>query len=373
MIGCEVDVKKFAIGVVMATMAMGADASVTRADWGKLPDGQAVAIYTLKSGDVEARVSTFGAKLVSVRTPDSKGHVADVVLGYDSVDGYVADRKTYFGSIVGRYGNRLAGGNFAIDGKNYQVPQNDHGNSLHGGTEGFDRKVWTAKQVPNGVELTLVSADGDMGFPGTLTAHVTYTLVGGALKIDYSATTDKATVVNLTNHAYFNLNGDDAGDILSHEIEIDAEHYTPVDATLIPTGNMDKVEGTPLDFQKPHVVGERINDGFEQMVRAGGYDHNWILNGPNGVMKKAATVSDPASGRTLTVTTTEPGVQFYTGNFLDGSLTGRHGGKYAKRTGFCLETQHYPDSPNHPGFPTTLLKPGSVMRSTTVFTFGVRK
>jgi aldose 1-epimerase len=356
-----------------AGLGMSAHATVTKAAFGKLPDGKSVEIYTLKSSTVEARVMTFGARLVSVRTPDKTGHVADVILGYENIEGYLADKKTYFGAIVGRYGNRIAGGKFSLDGKTYQVPQNDHGNSLHGGTDGFDQKLWTAKEVSNGVEMTLISPDGDMGFPGTLTTHVTYTLVGNALHIDYVSTSDKDTVLNLTNHTYFNLNGDGVGDILGHSITIDAEHFTPVDSTLIPTGNMDTVAGTPMDFRQAHAIGERINSDFAQLKLGGGYDHNWILNGPNGTMKRAALVLDPANGRTLTVTTTEPGVQFYSGNFLDGSFKGKGGVTYSKRTGFCLETQHYPDSPNHPGFPTTELKPGQTVKSTTIFTFGVQK
>ena len=352
---------------------MSAEASVTRAEWGKLAGGKTIEIYTLKSPSVEARITTFGARLVSVKTADRSGKMADVLLGYDTIEGYRVDRKTYFGAIVGRYGNRIAGGKFSLNGKSYQVPQNNNGNSLHGGTEGFDQKVWTAKQVANGVELSLVSPDGEMGFPGNFTAHVTYTLIANALHVDYSATSDKDTVFNLTNHAYFNLNGDGAGDILGQQIMLNADHYTPVNAALIPTGNMATVAGTPMDFRTPHRIGERINDSFEQITLGGGYDHNWILNGPNGVMKTAAVVVDPANGRTLTVTTTQPGVQFYSGNFLDGSFKGKNGVSYAKRTGFCLETQHYPDSPNHPGFPTSEVKAGQTINSTTVFTFSVQK
>jgi len=369
--------KQLWTGILMTGLTAGlginAHATVTKAPFGKLPDGKTVEIYTLKSSTIEARMVTFGARIVSVRTPDRAGHVADVVLGYENIEGYLADKKTYFGAIVGRYGNRIAGGKFSLNGKSYQVPANDHGNSLHGGTSGFDQKVWTAKEVSNGVEMTLVSPDGDMGFPGTLTTHITYTLQGNALHIDYVSTSDKDTVLNLTNHSYFNLNGDGAGDILSHSITIDSEHYTPVDATLITTGNMDTVAGTPMDFRQPHTMGERINNDFAQLKLGGGYDHNWILNGPSGVTKRAAFVLDAASGRTLTVTTTEPGVQFYTGNFLDGSFKGKNGISYGKRTGFCLETQHYPDSPNHPGFPTTELKAGQAAKSTTIFTFGVQK
>jgi aldose 1-epimerase len=233
--------------------------------------------------------------------------------------------------------------------------------------------VWQAQEVPDGVEFTHVSPDGDMGFPGTLTAKVKYTLKGSTLRIDYSATTDKATVINLTNHAYYNLHGDDKGNILDQRIEIDADRYTPVDAGLIPTGELAPVAGTPMDFRKPEAIGARINADNEQLKLAGGYDHNWVLNGKIGILHLAAVVTDPVSGRKLTVETTEPGVQFYSGNSLDGTYTGRYGVKYEKHSGFCLETQHFPDSPNHPDFPSTVLEPGETMHSTTTFTFGVEK
>ncbi len=343
--------------------------TVTKADWGKMPDGKSVEIYTLKSAQVEARVTTYGAHLVSVRTADKNGKVADIVLGYDSLAGYLAD-KSYLGAIVGRYGNRIAKGKFTLEGQSYQIPPNNNGNALHGGPVGFDQHVWSAQQVPGGVELTLVSADGDQGFPGTLTATVRYTLHGDSLRIDYSAKTDKATVVNLTNHSYFNLHGDDAGDILDQRLTLFADRYTPVDAGLIPTGVLAPVAGTPLDFHSQHTIGERIHADNEQMKLAGGYDHNFVLNGKMGEMHVAASVVDPTSGRTLTVTTTEPGVQFYSGNFLDGTLTGRHGIVYSQHKGLCLETQHYPDSPNHSNFPSTELKPGAKWHSTTIFTFG---
>jgi aldose 1-epimerase len=238
---------------------------------------------------------------------------------------------------------------------------------------GFDRYVWKAEEVPGGVEFTHVSPDGDMGFPGTLTAKVKYTLAGNTLRLDYSATTDKETVVNMTNHAYFNLRGDDDGNILGHKVQLNADHYTPVDSGLIPTGELAPVAGTPLDFRTPHVVGDRIEDKFEQMVLGHGYDHNFAVNGAAGTLRHAATVVEPESGRKLTVETTEPGIQFYSGNFLDGTFTGRHGKAYARRTGFCLETQHFPDAPNHPEFLSTTLKPGETMHSTTTFTFGVEK
>src|SRR6185312_2380112 len=281
--------------------------------------------------------------------------------------------KTYFGAIVGRYGNRIRGGKFTIDGHTYQVPQNNNGQALHGGPHGFDEKLWTGKEIPGGVEFTLVSPDGDMGFPGTLTAHVRYTLVGAALHISYSATTDKPTVVNLTNHSYFNLSGAGSGTILGEVLTINADKYTPVDKVLIPVGGAQPVAGTPFDFRKPTPIGQRIHDKNEQLQIAGGYDHNWVLNGANGTMKVAAKLYDPKSGRVLTVSTTQPGVQFYSGNFLDSTYKSPAGVPYAKNTGLCLETQHYPDSPNQPAFPSTLLKPGQTMHSETIFAFSVQK
>jgi aldose 1-epimerase len=354
-------------------MAAEAHGQVSKAAFGKMPDGTAVDVYTLKSDAVEARVMTYGARIVSIKTADKSGKVADVVLGYDSLAGYLADGKTYFGAIVGRYGNRIAKGEFKLDGKTYEVPKNNNGNSLHGGDVGFDKLVWKAREVAEGVEMTLVSKDGDQGYPGTLTAHVRYTLHHNALRIDYSMSTDKDTVVNLTNHSYFNLGGLGSGTILNDEIMIAADKYTPTDKGLIPTGELAPVEGTPMDFRKSTVIGKRINDNFEPLKLAGGYDHNWVLRGANGEIKTAARVHDPVSGRVMTVTTTEPGVQFYTGNFLDGTFHGPGGVVYAKNTGLCLETQHYPDSPNHPSFPTTELKPGQTRHSMTTFTFSTDK
>jgi aldose 1-epimerase len=352
-----------------------ASTEVTKAGFGKLPSGTATEVYTLKSDDVEVQITNYGARIVSLKTKDRAGKMGDVVLGYKSVDGYVAEgtAKTFFGAIVGRYGNRIRNGKFTIDGHEYQIPQNDHGNALHGGPHGFDEQVWPAKEFPSGVEMTLVSKDGDMGFPGTLTLHVRYTLAGGSLHIEYSATTDKATVVNVTNHAYFNLSGEASGPILSEVMQINADEYTPVDAGLIPVGGPKPVAGTPFDFNKPTEIGARIKDANEQLKLAGGYDHNWILRGKLGAMKEAAKVYDPKSGRVLTVSTTEPGVQFYSGNFVDGSYKGISGVAYQKYAGLCLETQHYPDSPNQPEFPSTVLKPGETMHSSTVFAFSVQK
>ena len=366
----------FAATTMMMAMAFSAFAQgeTKMAVFGHTADGTAVPIYTLTDGKLEVRVTAYGAHLVSIKAPDRTGKVADVILGYDNLDTYLLKGpKPYIGAVVGRYGNRIAAGKFSIDGNQYQIPRNDGRNTLHGGTRGFDDYVWESKEVPGGVEFTLVSPDGDMGYPGKLTATVRYTLKGETLRLDYSAITDKPTVVNLTNHSYFNLHGDEQGDILNQKIEIAADRFTPIDATLIPTGELAPVAGTPLDFRKPEVIGSRINDDNEQLKLAGGYDHNWVLNGKPGKLHLAAIVTDPESGRTLKVETTEPGVQFYSANFLDGHFTGRHGVKYGRRSALCLETQHFPDSPNHANFPSTVLRPGETMHSTTTFTFGVAK
>lgn len=359
----------FVLAMALTAVAQG---EVKMSVWGHTKDGVAVPIYTLKSAELEVRVTAYGARLVSVKSADRNGKMADVVVGFDSLDGYLAGNP-YFGAVVGRYGNRIGQGKFSIDGKQYQIPINDGANALHGGPAGFDGKVWQAAEVAGGVEFTLVSPDGDMGFPGTLTVKAKYTLSGHTLRIDYSSSSDKPTIVNVTNHAYFNLHGDDQGNILDHVAKINADKYTPTNAGLIPTGELATVEGTPMDFRKPEVVGKRIDENFEALKLAGGYDHNWVLNGEAGKLREAAVVSDPVSGRVLTVETTEPGVQFYAGNFLDGTLTGRHGVKILKRSGFCLETQHFPDSPNHANFPSTLVRPGVTRHSTTTFSFTVAR
>jgi aldose 1-epimerase len=343
-----------ALPILLAYSSL-AFASVTVSPWGKTVTGQPVELYTLADGDLTVRLTNYGAHVVSIEAPDRNGHRADVALGHKDVSGYEND-KTYMGSIVGRYGNRIAHGTFSLDGATYHVPTNDHGNSLHGGTAGFDQKVWTGHQISNGVEFTLVSPDGDMGFPGQLTAHVRYTLEGNALHIDYTATTTKPTVLNLTNHTYFNLAGEGSGDVLKQVVMLNADRFTPVNAQLIPTGQIAPVAGTGLDFRKPTPIGAHINDANEQIKRAGGFDHNFVLNGSGEGMHLAARVVDPASGRTLTVTTTQPGVQFYSGNFLDGTSLSPSGKPYNKHAGFCLETQHFPDSPNQPSFPSTVLR-----------------
>ncbi len=355
--------------LTLVSLAPLLEAKVTKSVFGSMPDGTKVEIYTLEEGALKARVMTYGARLVSLEVPDRSGKIADIVLGYESLEPYTTDGKSYFGSIVGRYGNRIAHATFTLDGQRYQLPANDGVNTLHGGLIGFDKLVWSGQEIPHGVELTLVSKDGDQGFPGTLTARVRYTLEAHALRIEYFATTDKDTVLNLTNHSYFNLAGEGQGDILNHLVTIPADRYTPVDSGLIPTGELAPVAGTPLDFHKATAIGARINDSNEQMRLGRGYDHNYVLNNKLGVMQEAARVEEPTSGRVLTVTTTQPGVQFYSGNFLDGTLHGKHGHVYAQRTGFCLETQHFPDSPNHPKFPTSELKPGQTYHNVTVFSF----
>lgn len=360
-----------ALVIALMMMTVGMEAQVSKQSFGKTADGTPVDIYTLKDGAIEARVMTYGGILQSLKVPDKSGKSADIVLGFDSLDGYASGNKPYFGALIGRYGNRIANGKFELDGKTYNVPVNNGPNSLHGGIKGFDKVVWKAKEIPHGVELTYVSPDGDQGYPGKLTAVVRYTLQGKDLKIDYSATTDKDTVLNLTNHSYFNLAGQGNGDILKNELKINASRYTPVDAGLIPTGELASVEGTPFDFRKPTAVGARINDSNDQLKKGGGYDHNWVLDS-SGKLAEAAEVYEPSSGRVLQVLTDQPGVQFYTGNFLDGTVKGKGGIAYAQRAALCLETQHFPDSPNHPKFPSTELKPGQKYHSVTVFRFSTK-
>jgi aldose 1-epimerase len=331
-------------------------------DFGSLPDGTPVTLYTLHHGNIEATFLDYGARLVSLKLADG----ANIVLGYNSLDLYLAD-KTYCGAVVGRFGNRIANGVFTLNGNTYKVPQNDNTNALHGGPVGFDQKVWTTSEIPNGLEMTLISPDGDQGFPGTLTVTVRYTLTDHGLQLDYTATTDKPTVVNVTNHAYFNLGSEP--NILNHEITIPAAHFTPVTEALVPTGELAPVAGTIFDFRHGERIGDHIEDDNIQIHRAHGWDHNWVLGFP-GEMKLAAILRDPVSGRTMSVSTTEPGVQFYSGNFIDGTMPNRTGGLYPRRAGLCLETQHYPDSPNHPEFPSTVLRPGETLHSTTLFSFG---
>jgi aldose 1-epimerase len=347
---------------------MSAKTRVTKQPFGKTSEGTAVDLYSLQDGKIDVRIITYGGIVVSLRAPDRNGKLDDIVLGCDSVKEY-EKQTAHFGGIVGRYANRIAHGSFQLDGHTYSIPKNDGDNSLHGGTRGFDKVVWSGKEIADGVELTYVSKDGDQGFPGTLTASVRYTLSGSALRIDYSATTDKDTVVNLTNHSYFNLAGQGKGDILGDVLKIHASRMTPVDSTLIPTGELKAVEGTPFDFRTPHAVGERINADDAQLRLGRGYDHNFVLDHAAGELSEAAEVYEPTTGRILKVLTTEPGLQFYTGNFLDGSITGKEGRVYNRRFALCLETQHFPDSPNHLSFPTTELKSGEKFRSVTAYEF----
>jgi aldose 1-epimerase len=339
-----------------------------------MPDGTPVEIYTLSDGAFEARIATYGGTLVSMKTPDRNGKAADVVLGFDNLDGYVANfnstSSAFFGAIIGRYANRIAHGSFTLDGQKYSLPKNNGENTLHGGPHGFNNVVWKAKPIADGVELSYLSKDGEAGFPGNLTAVVRYTLEKGNLRMEYSATTDKDTVVNLTNHAYFNLAGQ--GDILKHELTLHASRFTPVDAGLIPTGEKKSVESTPFDFRKATAVGARINADDAQLHLGRGYDHNWVLDSGGGKLAEAAEAFDPGSGRVLKVLTDQPGIQFYSGNFLDGSIKGKGGIPDEQHAALCLETQHFPDSPNHPDFPTTELKPGQHYHTVTVYSFSAR-
>ena len=348
---------------------------IIKESFGKLPDGQDVEIYTLSNKNgVEVRIMTYGGVVVSLRTPDRKATLDDIVLGFERVEDYLKENP-FFGALVGRYGNRIAKGKFKLGGKQYTLAVNNGENHLHGGLKGFDKALWTAKPLDTtagvGVELTHTSPDGDEGYPGALQVKVTYTLTDqNEVKIDYFAITDKETVVNLTNHSYFNLRGAGEGEIISTELMINADKFTPVDKGLIPTGEMRPVKGTPFDFTKPKPIGQNIYDETDEQIKfGGGYDHNFVLNKGAGGLTKAAEAYDSKTGRVLEVFTTEPGVQFYTGNFLDGKLSGKGNKAYNKRFAFCLETQHYPDSPNKPEFPTTTLRPGEKYQSQTTWKF----
>ena len=345
--------------------------TMKKESYGKTKGGEAVDLYTLSNaGGLTAKITNYGGIVTHLLVPDAKGQVADVVLGFDSLDGYLGTHP-YFGAIVGRYGNRIANGRFKLNGTVYKLAVNNDANALHGGLEGFDKKVWTAREAgPQSLELTYLSKDGEEGYPGNLTTVVRYTLTdANEIRIDYEATTDKPTVLNVTNHTYFNLSGEGNGDILGHELTLEADRYTPVDAGLIPTGVLAPVEGTPFDFRRPTAVGARINADHQQIKVGKGYDHNYVLNGPAGTLALAARVRDPKSGRVLEVSTTQPGVQFYSGNFLDGTVKGKGGKAYPQRAALCLETQHFPDSPNRPNFPSVVLQPGAKFQSTTVWKF----
>jgi aldose 1-epimerase len=350
---------------------------ITMKPYGTIADGVAVAEYTLANGaGMEVKIITYGGIITSIRVPGRDGRFANVVLGLASLREYET-KSPYFGAITGRFANRIAGGKFSLDGETHQLDINNGPNSLHGGLRGFDKQVWAAKELDSqgesALELTYRSPDGDQKFPGALDARVVYTLTrANELRIDYSATTDKPTIVNLTNHSYFNLKGEGEGNICDHVVMLSASRYTPVNAALIPTGELAPVAGTPLDFRQPKPIAPGIRSDHPQIVMAKGYDHNWVLDRPSEDNKSlilAARVLESASGRVLEVLTTEPAIQFYTGNFLDASLYGPSGRAYRQGDGFCLETQHYPDSPNHPGFPSTVLLPGETYRTKTIFRF----
>jgi aldose 1-epimerase len=364
-------------------VAVSASAPITRpplrkAPFGHAPDGTAVDLFTFSNpGGIELSVATYGGIIVCLRVPGRDRPAEDVVLGHDDIEGY-ARSASYFGAIVGRYGNRIAGGRFTHEGITHQLDTNDGRNHLHGGARGFDKTVWSAEPFERadarGLVLGYVSADGEQGYPGSLEAHVTYTLTDDdQLVIDYLATASKPTPVNLTQHTYWNLAGDRATNVLDHELTINASRFTPVDRELIPTGVLETVAGTAFDFRAPTPIGARIDDDDEQLRYAGGYDHNFVLDRSSDGLTPAARLHDPSSGRVVEIHTTEPGLQFYSGNFLDGSITGKAARVYGHRSGLCLETQHFPDSPNKPHFPSTILRPGAQYRSRTAFHFSVRR
>jgi aldose 1-epimerase len=363
--------------LILATV-VAIDAQVTKKPFGKTAAGEDVDLYTLRNTrGAEATITNYGAIVVSLKVPDRNGRFDDVVLGFSDFNGYLKN-DPYFGAIVGRYGNRIAKGRFTLNGVEYKLAVNNGENHLHGGIKGFDKVVWTGRDMKSkagpAVVLTYLSKDGEEGYPGNLNVRVVYTLTNNnELKIDYSATTDKDTVTNITHHSYFNLAGEGNGDILNHLVTINASRFVPTDAGSIPTGELKRVAGTPFDFLKATAIGARIDQDDEQLKFGRGYDHTWVINGRPGTMRLAATAYEATSGRVMQVWTTEPGMQFYTGNFLDGTLTGKSGKIYPRRSGFCFETQHYPDSPNQPSFPTTTLRQGAVYKSTTIYRFSARR
>ena len=341
--------------------------------FGVTPDGAAVELHTLRAGALSCNVLTYGGTLQSLRVPDRDGKPVDVLLGFDSLEPYLTHDK-FLGALVGRYANRIGAARFTLNGKAYPLAANDNGvNHLHGGLDGFNRRVWTVESASeNRLVLSLFSPDGDQGYPGNLTVQVTYTLTAEGLTIDYRAESGRDTVCNLTNHAYFNLSGHDSGPVLDQTIQIPADRYTPTDPLSIPTGEIAPVEGTPMDLRTPAPIGARIGEDFPQLLQAGGYDHNWIPNGQPGALRTAARAASAVTGVSMEVLSTLPGIQFYTGNYLDGCPAGKGGAPYARRWGFCLETQFYPDSPNQPGFPSCVLRPGETYAHTTVFRFAAK-
>lgn len=363
--------------VVAMAVTKSAATDVNKQSFGNMPNGKEVFLYTLRNpSGMEVTITNFGGRVTSIRVPDKTGKMDDVVLGFASMAGYLAKPAAgaYFGAIIGRYANRIAHGTFTLDGHAFHIPTNEGQNMLHGGNEGFDRKYWDVRSVSGKmIELHYLSPDGQEGFPGNLNVTVRYTLDDkNGLRLDYTATTDKNTVLNLSNHSYFNLSGAGSKTILTERIKLDADHYTPVDSALIPTGAIEAVAGTPLDFRTSTVIGARINDNFQQIKLGHGYDHNFVLNHPGDLSTVAARVEDPSSGRVLEVFTTQPGIQFYTGNFLKGDVHGL-GGAYGYRGALCLETQHYPDSPNHSNFPSTELRPHQTFHATTIYRFSTMK
>ena len=352
-----------------------AHGAVQEQPFGTTKEGKKITLYTLtNSHHTEVRAMNYGAIIVSLRVPDRKGQVADIVLGHDTLEGYF-DNSPHLGGLVGRYANRIANGSFTLDGVKYSLPKNNGPNTLHGGIKGFDQAVWQGAPLKGkiGVAFSYLSKDGEEGFPGNLKVKVTYALTeANELVIDYEATTDKPTVLNLSQHSYFNLAGEGTGDILNHEVMISADRFTPVDSTMIPTGELRPVKGTPLDFTTQTKVGARIDDNYEQLVLGKGYDHNFVVNGKAEGLVSAARAYEPRSGRVMEISTDQPGVQFYTGNFLDGTVTGKQGHVYKQRYGLCFETQHFPDSPNHPEFPSTVLRPGETFHSRTIWRFSAK-
>ena len=364
-----------AVLLVSSAVVVLAQASVTKHSFGKTPNGEEIDLYTLRNANgVETKITNYGGIVVSQTAPDRNGSLADIVLGFNDLESYLTKNNPYFGAIIGRYGNRIGKGRFTLNGVEYKLAVNNGENHLHGGIKGFDKVIWTARELKSklgpAVVLTYLSKDGEEGYPGNLRVRVVYTLTNhNELRIDYSATTDKDTVLNLTHHSYFNLLGEGNGNILNQRVTINANRFVPTDAGSIPTGELRRVVGTPFDFLKATAIGDRIDNDDEQLKLGNGYDHTWVINGRPGIMRLAATAYEPSNGRKLEVWTTEPGMQFYTGNFLDGSLTGKAGKPYPRRSGFCFETQHYPDSPNKPSFPTTTLRKGMTYRSTTLYRF----
>ena len=347
---------------------------IEKQSFGKTEDGRSVDLFTLTNASgMKVQITNYGGTVTSIVVPDKDGDMGDVVLGYDSLDGYL-EKSPYFGCLIGRYGNRIAIGKFTLNGKNYTLATNNEPNHLHGGLKGFDKVVWAAKEIKGdedvGLELTYLSKDGEEGYPGNLSVKVIFTLTNdNALRIDYEATTDQPTICNLTNHTYFNLKDAGASPILDHELMLDADYLTPVDETLIPMGELQPVAGTPFDFKTPTAIGARINADHEQIKFGLGYDHNFVLNGKAGELRLVGKLIESTTGRIMEIWTTEPGIQLYSGNFLDGTITGKNGTVYHYRHGLCLETQHYPDSPNQPNFPSTVLNPGEKYQTTTVYKF----